>query len=185
VLSDLKLFKKISSANNEHSNKSEWYKENSQKILTDVSKLYGAESTGSLILGEIGEIFFPHFSMGAINSEKLFNLDELIMTSYYYSSRQKYKKILDLGANIGLHTLLCKKLGFDVVSYEPEKENFNLMEKNNIYIPKGICKNSDINEFKRLINSTIIHEKPLTNYFGENFRKHLTDDLLVDIFKQM
>ena len=129
MLSDLRLFKKISSANNEHSNKSEWYKENSQKILTDVSKLYGAESTGSLILGEIGEIFFPHFSMGAINSEKLFNLDELIMTSYYYSSRQKYKKILDLGANIGLHTLLCKKLGFDVVSYEPDFIHLAQFEK--------------------------------------------------------
>jgi FkbM family methyltransferase len=129
VLSDLRLFKKISSANNEHSNKSEWYKENSQKILTDVSKLYGAESTGSLILGEIGEIFFPHFSMGSINSEKLFNLDELIMTSYYYSSRQKYKKILDLGANIGLHTLLCKKLGFEVVSYEPDLIHLAQFEK--------------------------------------------------------
>jgi 3-deoxy-alpha-D-manno-octulosonate 8-oxidase len=70
--------------------------------------------------------------------------------------------------------------------YQKEFNIFwNLVEKNNIYIPKGICKNSDINEFKRLINSTIIHEKPLTNYFGENFRKHLTDDLLVDIFKQM
>jgi hypothetical protein len=27
--------------------------------------------------------------------------------------------------------------------------------------------------FKRLINSTIIHEKPLTNYFGENFKRRL------------
>lgn len=129
MLSDLKLFEEISNANNKHSNESEWYKVNSQKILTDISKLYRDESAGSLILGEIGQIFFPHFSMGAINSEKLLNLDELILASYYYSSRWKYKKILDLGANIGLHTLICKKLGFEVVSYEPDLIHLAQFEK--------------------------------------------------------
>ena len=162
MLSNLKLFREISRANNEHSNKSQWYKKNSQAILAEISTLYGAGSTGSLNLGEIGEIFFPHFSMGAIDSENLFNLDELIMISYYYSSRQKYKKILDLGANIGLHTLMCKKLGFEVISYEPDFVHIAQFEKvmklNGLNTeglkPKAISDNRGTMEYIRILGNT-------------------------------
>ena len=162
MLSNLKLFKEISSANNEHSNGSQWYKKNSQAILAEISTLYGADSAGSLNLGEIGEIFFPHFSMGAIDSENLFNLDELIMISYYYSSRQKYKKILDLGANIGLHTLMCKKLGFEVISYEPDFVHIAQFEKvmklNGLNTeglkPKAISDNRGTMEYIRILGNT-------------------------------
>ena len=58
--------------------------------------------------------------MGQINSAKLFGLDELILFAFYYTNRNRYKKTLDLGANIGLHTLIMKKLGFQVISYEPD-----------------------------------------------------------------
>ena len=162
MLNNPELFKEISSANNEHSNKSKWYKENSRKILTEISNLSGAESTGSLNLGEIGKIFFPHFSMGAINSENLFNLDELIMISHYYSSRQKYKKILDLGANIGLHTLAMKKLGFQVISYEPDLTHigqFNKVMQLNGFdsqglIPKAISDKRGTMEYIRVLGNT-------------------------------
>ena len=37
---------------------------------------------------------------------------------------------LDLGGNIGTFSLLCLARNANVISYEPEKENFSLMEKN-------------------------------------------------------
>ena len=162
MLNNLKLFKEISSANKEHSNKSQWYKENSQEIHTEISKLYSTNSSGLFNLGEIGEIFFPHFSMGEIVSENLFNLDELIMIAYYYSRRQKYRKILDLGANIGFHTLMCKKIGFEVVSYEPDFIHVGQFEKvmklNDLgtdgLIPKAISDKRGTMEYIRILGNT-------------------------------
>lgn len=162
MLNNLKLFKEISSANKEHSNKSQWYKETSQEIHTEISKLYSANSSGLFNLGEIGEIFFPHFSMGEIVSENLFNLDELIMIAYYYSRRQEYRKILDLGANIGFHTLMCKKLGSEVVSYEPDFIHLAQFEKvmklNDLgtegLMPKAISDKRGTMEYIRILGNT-------------------------------
>jgi FkbM family methyltransferase len=86
-------------------------------------------NSGVLTLGELGEIKFPYFKMGNIDSIKLFGLDELILFSFYYTNRNRYKKTLDLGANIGLHTLVMKKLGYQVTSYEPDSVHLAQIEK--------------------------------------------------------
>ncbi len=38
--------------------------------------------------------------------------------------------VLDIGANIGYHTLLASKLGAKVYAFEPEPETFKLLQKN-------------------------------------------------------
>ena len=43
---------------------------------------------------------------------------------------EENEKWLDLGGNIGTFSLLCLARNAKVISYEPEKENFNLMKKN-------------------------------------------------------
>jgi FkbM family methyltransferase len=43
---------------------------------------------------------------------------------------EENEKWLDLGGNIGTFALLCLARNSKVVSYEPEKENFELMKKN-------------------------------------------------------
>ena len=67
--------------------------------------------------------------MGNVDSVKLFGIDELIIFSFYFTNRNRYKKTLDLGANIGLHTLIMKKLGFQVISYEPDSIHLAQIEK--------------------------------------------------------
>lgn len=93
-------------------------------------------ASDSFELAEVGEIVFPFFEMGNRNSSHLFGLDELIIFSIYYSNRDRYRKVLDLGANIGLHSLILKKIGCDVTSYEPDwihaKQFRNVMTLNSL-----------------------------------------------------
>ena len=81
-------------------------------------------------LGVIGKIDLPYYSMGSINSTHLFGLDELILFSFYFQNRNNYKKVADLGANIGLHSIVLSNLGFEVTSYEPDLIHFEKIKEN-------------------------------------------------------
>ena len=70
--------------------------------------------------------------------------------------------------------------------YNKEFEEFNLMaEKQGIKIPKGIAANLDEETYKKLYNSTVIHEKPLSNALGDNFKEILSYEKVKEIFKRM
>lgn len=77
-----------------------------------------------------GSVVFPYEKMGAIDTLDLFGLDELIIFSFYWTNRNKYKKVLDIGANLGLHSIIMEKCGFQVDSYEPDPTHFNLLTRN-------------------------------------------------------
>jgi len=64
-------------------------------------------------------------------------------------------------------------------------EFWKMVIKQKIHIPKGICKDISKDTFNKLIKSTIIHIKPLTNALGPNFREILTDEKIIQIFKKM
>lgn len=79
---------------------------------------------------KIGKIKFPYFSMGNINSTDLFSANEFIIFYLYYIYKKKNIKALDLGANLGLHTIILNKLGYSVTSYEPDPFIFKRLRKN-------------------------------------------------------
>lgn len=58
--------------------------------------------------------------MGNIDSLKLFGLDEMIIFSFYLANKSNYKKVADMGANIGLHSILMSRLGWEVTAFEPD-----------------------------------------------------------------
>jgi 3-deoxy-alpha-D-manno-octulosonate 8-oxidase len=64
-------------------------------------------------------------------------------------------------------------------------EFWEIADKQSIHVPSGICRNLDNKQYIDLINSTIIHVKPLTNALGTNFRSILTDKKIVELFKMM
>jgi len=64
-------------------------------------------------------------------------------------------------------------------------EFWAMVEKQNIEIPEGICSNLTDEQYEQLYASTAIHEKPLTNALGEDFKEVLTKDKVIDIFKKM
>jgi len=92
--------------------------------------LFGKSGVGPIRFGDFEELNFPYFKMGAISSVDLFGLDELIIFSYYWKSRHRYKKTADLGANIGLHSILMEKCGYKVISYEPDPATFARLQSN-------------------------------------------------------
>jgi len=65
------------------------------------------------------------------------------------------------------------------------QEFFEMAEKQGIEIPKGIASNLDNETYLKLYNSTVIHEKPLSNALGDNFKEILTLEKVIEIFNRM
>ncbi len=84
-------------------------------------------------MGKIGKINFPFQEFGAINSLDLFGLDELIIFSYYLINKKKYKKTFDIGANIGIHSIIMNLCNWIVTAIEPDPIHFQIL-KNNLKI---------------------------------------------------
>jgi FkbM family methyltransferase len=84
----------------------------------------------SVTFDQFGQIKLPYHEMGAISSIDLFGLDELILFSFYWINRDKYKTVSDLGANIGLHSIILSRCHFKVTAYEPDPVHFELLNRN-------------------------------------------------------
>ena len=78
-----------------------------------------------------------NFKFGKLALVNIMGLDEMIIFDFYKRKRKIYNNVCDIGANIGLHTLLLKKLKYkNIVSYEPDKDHIktslNFFKKNNV-----------------------------------------------------
>ena len=162
MLQNPDFLKSIAAMSSFHARGTSWYGKSESLIKSQVEKVHHELSSEPIYIGGIGDFFFPFFSMGQIDSRALFGLDEIILFSFYFTNRDKYKKVLDLGANIGLHTLILKKLGFEVVSYEPDETHVRQMRdtlKLNGITPEGIRQKAvsdssgELN-FQRVLNNT-------------------------------
>ena len=81
--------------------------------------------------GPFGEIIIPFTSLGtAVSSVNCFDIDELILFAFYWSKRFTYCSVLDIGANIGLHSVVLAKCGFLVDAIEPDPRHVELLNRN-------------------------------------------------------
>lgn len=122
-------------------------------------------------------IRFPYLQMGDINTIDLFDLDELIIFSFYLHNRHRYKKVLDIGANVGLHSIILDKLGYYVTAFEPDihhyKELCNNIKLNDcVYITtknQAISNITGYLDFIRVLNNTTAnHLSGSRSYYGPN-----------------
>jgi FkbM family methyltransferase len=167
MISSGKFFHTIAASFSEHQRGTKWFSQTEMSVIQQIEELHGVGKSEVLALGEIGNLNFPYFTMGNIDSVKLFGLDELILFSFYHTNRNRYKKTLDLGANIGLHSLVMKKLGFQVTSYEPDSIHLAQIEK--------IMKLNDL-DTKGLISRAISDKRGTTDYIrilGNTTGSHL------------
>lgn len=81
-------------------------------------------------LTEALEINFPYFSMGKIDSLDLFGPTELMILQLYRDNRDRWKYVADIGANLGLHSILMARLGWYVDAYEPDPEIYRKLGDN-------------------------------------------------------
>jgi FkbM family methyltransferase len=93
------------------------------------SKFAGADGKPQSF-GPFGELRFPYEKMGAIDSLDLFGIDELVIFAFYWANRARYKKTLDLGANLGLHSIIMSRAGFNVTCFEPDPHHYQLLTRN-------------------------------------------------------
>lgn len=85
---------------------------------------------GAVELRCFGQLVFPYQKMGAVSTLDLFGLDELIIFAFYWANRNRYKKVADIGANLGLHSILMNRCGWTVEAYEPDPIHADLLERN-------------------------------------------------------
>ena len=129
---------------NKHSFQSDFYKEHEEDLfeMLEISNLNNGKPGKDSLL-PFGDLDFPYREMGAINTLHLFGLDELIIFSYYWANKSRYKKVADLGANIGLHSIIMDRCGFSINSYEPDPMHIKIFEEN---VKNNNCSNITINQ---------------------------------------
>ena len=103
-----------------------------KKYINTKSSKYNLKKNKNYYFKKLGNIIFPYTNMGKIESyDLIFNPNEFIVF-YLYELLKKINKrkfAADFGANLGLHSIILGKLGYKVVSYEPDPDTFKQLKK--------------------------------------------------------
>jgi methyltransferase, FkbM family len=91
---------------------------------------FGEGGEGAAPLGPFGSVQLPYRRMGAIDSVDLFGLDELLIFAFYWANRSLYRRAVDVGANLGLHSIMMARAGYQVRAFEPDPQHFAVLEGN-------------------------------------------------------
>jgi len=93
-----------------------------------------------------------------------------------------------LSVVLGLHHCVANCIVMTAMEpFYPEGylEYSDFLQTNRIEIPRNVCAELDDAGHRALYESTIVHEKPLTNALGDDFRKILTPDRVRELFEAM
>ena len=94
------------------------------------SSEFARTESRAIPFGPFGEIVFPYRSMGAVDTVDLFGFDELVLFSFYLANRRRYRRVVDIGANLGLHSIVLSRCEFEVFAYEPDPLHYGLLTSN-------------------------------------------------------
>lgn len=161
---DPEVFEWIARNHAHHSRDDQWWvTENAALDAKRPDLRVELESTSGVVVGPVGFVPFSYVEMGAINSLDLFGLDELILFSFYWRNRDRYRQAVDMGANIGLHSVLLGRMGLTVTSYEPDPNHVALLSKHLVanevqnrvtIVQAAVAREDGVLEFVRVLGNT-------------------------------
>jgi len=142
--------------------KSKEYKVYKKKTFQASTFLFGKKTNQKININGIGKIKVPYFSFGNISSVHMWDIEDLFLFSYYKNSKNLYQQGYDLGANVGLHSIIMSKSGFKKIkSYEPDPRHIKQLIKN---FKKNNVKNVKLNKKAIFIKkSSVIFNRILGN----------------------
>jgi len=135
-------------------------------LIAEIERIYSKNT--KFEFGGFKEINIPYISFGAINTKHLFGLDELIIFSYYQKVINTYKTTIDLGANIGLHSVLMSRCFDNVISFEPDDYHFSILS--------NVIKDNSANnvQLKQMAISNVEGELEFTRVKGNTTGSHIS-----------
>jgi len=150
-----------------HSYRSRDFKKLKKNIKNIVLKKFKSINK-KIFLHKDFSFFHPKISFGNISSLNLLEIDELLIFQYYLKNYPSYSKFIDIGANIGVHSIINSKLGLKVEAYEPDPKHISLMKKN--------IKNNNTIGIKvyQCAVSTVNSKMLFTRVLGNTTGSHLT-----------
>lgn len=156
----------------DHSPTSSYFLKQEKIYNNGVSKYFNSGKYSFNLGAKIDHIDLPFFQMGNINSSHLFGINELIIFAYYQLKvPNKYTKILDLGANIGLHSIILSKLGGVVTAVEPDPIHISQF-KHNLHLNN--IELSTIKLIESAVSTQNSVESKFTRVLGNTTGSHLT-----------
>jgi 3-deoxy-alpha-D-manno-octulosonate 8-oxidase len=135
------------------------------------------------------EIFLGHDMMSEQNREKLMVASYLggaAIASTFVGVVHPLSAALSVV--YGTHHCVANCIVMNVMDdfYPDATSEFRKMvAQQNVKIPRGITHGADATTFKRLYESCIVHEKPLFNALGADFRSVLTPSRVEALFRAM
>jgi FkbM family methyltransferase len=114
-------------------------------------------------------------SFGNITSDALFEGKNQAIFDFYASNKDRYRTALDIGANIGVHSILMAKQGWKVTAFEPDPVHYRAMlenmSRNGVQFDSccvALSNHNATDEFVRVMgNTTGSHIKGLKQPYGD------------------
>lgn len=104
----------------------------------------------------------PRAPLGAkVTTDNLFDPNEQVIFDFYEVNCARYRRALDVGANIGVHSILMARLGWAVQAFEPDPNHYQALRRNvaehGVYVKVRLAAVSDRDgeaPFVRLLDNT-------------------------------
>ena len=146
--------------------------------FSEITESYFTDFQGEVIdIAPVSGLVWPHTSLGNLTSYNFFcSLDEWLLYSFYWVNRNRYHTVMDIGANIGVDSIILNKMGYKVYSFEPDPQLYNrfmdLSQLNNCRgiqsYNKAMSDSSGVVEFVRVHgNTTANHIKGVRDFYGD------------------
>lgn len=121
------------------------------------------------------------------------NREKMMIASYLGGMAAGFVGVVhpvSAGLSVALHLhhgiANCYSLSVLEDIYPEEYKDFMaMMERQGIDLPKGICADLTDAQYDALYEGTIVHERPLSNRLGADYKKILTRENLISRFKRM